>query len=235
MLRIQFRYLNKLTAGETPTGTDQASFWRSTPLNVIEPQWKENSSTSGKAPEKNSFSYSIKDDPNAIKVLTTSKLGDWYGPMKNIDYPIQMIDALRDVVLNLAWQWSADQLALTIIEKPVDLRGLLIWTLNKALSDDSLYALVLKENKINSLAWASRTAKIHAISNAKHSVIISQQMLVDSLPMDDNDDYRKLINGDKPKNKIGLNEQYGFKKEPWDGFIWPFGKAIKILLVRRVS
>lgn len=174
-----------------------------------------------KAPEKNPFAFTIEEGAGAIKVLTTSKLGDWYGPMKNIEYPIQIIDALRDIVMNLCWQWSADKPWL--LEWPYDMRGSLIWALNKALSDDNLYGLVFKDNKINPLAWASRTAKTQAIANAKSSVIISQQMLVDSLPMD-NGDYRTLVNGDKANNKIGLNEQYEFKKEPWDGFTWPFGK-----------
>ena len=200
-----------MTVGDTPRGTDQKSFWRSASLHSLEPQWTENGGAIDdkgvklKAPEKNPFEFTIKEGVGAIKVLTTSKLGDWYGPMKNIDYPIQIIDALRDVVMNLCWQWSADQPLL--LPWPVDLRGSLIWGLNKALSDESLYGFVFK-----------------AIANAKSSVIISQQMLVDSLPMD-NGDYRTLVNGDKANNKIGLNEQYGFKKEPWDGFTWPFGKS----------
>ena len=106
----------------------------------------------------------------------------------------------------------------------MDLRGSLILGLNKALSDENLYEFVFKDNEINPLAWASRTAKTQAIANAKSSVIISQQMLVASLPME-NGDYGTLVNGDKAKNMVGLNEQYGFKKELWDGFMWPFGKS----------
>lgn len=178
LLTDSIRYLNKLTAGDTPSGTDQKPFWRSAPLYLLEPQWTENGGAVNdkganlKAPEKNPFAFTI-------KVLTISKLGDWYRPMKNVDYPIQIIDALRDIVMNLCWQWSADQFYL--LEKPWDMRGSLIWAMNKVLSDESLYGFVFKDSKIKPLAWASRTAKTHAIANAKSSVIISQQMLVDSL------------------------------------------------------
>lgn len=34
------------------------------------------------------------------KVLTVSRIGDWHGKMRDVQYPIGVVDALRDVLLN---------------------------------------------------------------------------------------------------------------------------------------
>jgi hypothetical protein len=34
------------------------------------------------------------------KVLTVSRIGDWHGKMKDVEYPVGIVDGLRDVLLN---------------------------------------------------------------------------------------------------------------------------------------
>ena len=210
--------------------TDTTSFWVSTKLNALGSSWSAGGNPLPDGTMKaadtetpvitNPFSETIKQGQGNIKVLTTSKLGDWYGPMKDIDYPVQIIDAIRDLTLNIFWQDNADSKEL----------GLWISGLHKALSDDLLSGTSFANDfvaspkpfvdlKINPTAWASRYARANSISIAKNSVIISQQMLVNSLMMD-NGDYQGLVQ--KVNSTLDLNKP----TDKWDGFLWPFGKSL---------
>ena len=155
------------------------------------------------------FKPLMKDKPGTIPVLTVAKLGDWYGPMQEIDYPVMVIDAARDVILNAVWQRS-----IGAGDGYFGL-GTIIYGLTKTLGDDFQKRLpYFQQYKINPAAWASRHTRTWAIANAQSSVIICQQMLVGSLQAGE-DAFQGIIAG---VNK-GLKDE-----ELWDGFIWPFGE-----------
>lgn len=143
-------------------------------------------------------------------------MGNWLG-IKNegINYPMLIIDAVRDVLLNILWQshakWSDDGLSLMRF-------GLHIFEANKLLGDDVLNSTLFQAYGINPTAWAGRYTRTWAIASAKHSVIICQQMLGQTLQKGEAD-YDKLVA--KVNDKI---EAKGDPKMAWDGTIWPIGK-----------
>jgi hypothetical protein len=144
-------------------------------------------------------------------VLTTSKLGDWHGDMLKIDYPIQIIDCLRDIYMNVEWQKMARS---TEREQGADIYSAYGW-----LKDDTFFfGGLLSTLGINPNAWASRTARNVAVEQAQSSIYISQQMLVDYL-QSGSQEFKDLR--DKINSATGLTA----KKLDWEGWIWPYGKS----------
>ena len=94
-LTMQFNYLNDLP------GTDTHSFRQSAMLSEYPPTW----SSSEKA---DLASFKSINTTTKYPVLTVSRLGDWHGTMKQIDCPIQIIDAIRDTAFNTIWQYLED-------------------------------------------------------------------------------------------------------------------------------
>jgi hypothetical protein len=87
-LLISNRYLNKTHKTDT-NSFKQSILMCSTDLSV----W----STTTPVPEKNLFK--VAHDSKHIPVLTVNRCGDWYGDMNALDYPVQIIDCIRDVAL----------------------------------------------------------------------------------------------------------------------------------------
>jgi hypothetical protein len=144
-------------------------------------------------------------------VLTVGRLGDWHGSMAQIPFPVQVVDAIRDVAVNVLWNSLPDS------EK-----GAKMVKIDHALRED-LNALGISLDafqtlQINPVAWASRLARRVAIEYAEKSVYISQQMIVDTLQIGDGktqyDEAVKKINA----KVAGANQAY----VPWDGAIWPY-------------
>lgn len=57
---------------------------------------------------KSPFQPSVKDIQGKVPVLTVAKLGDWYGPNRELTYSVMIIDAARDLMLNAFWQKNAE-------------------------------------------------------------------------------------------------------------------------------
>lgn len=173
-----------------------------------------------------------------FETLTVARLGDWYGGMKPIRYPIQAIDAIRDAIVNMAWQvfqptgadldvstaagffGSLASAASSVSDQVfVSLGG---YPFKGYLSDDYLSTgdkqseSFFQKLGVNATAWASRSARTQAVTSATSSVVICQQMLVDRL-QNDNSEYKAVVKQ--------LNAQFSLSKEKaWKGLIWPFGK-----------
>ena len=79
-------YLNKIPA------SDSQSFRRCAKLSES-PKWTEE-----EAPLSPPFPTNIQYGDK--KVLTISRIGDWHGKMTDVQYPVGIVDALRDALLN---------------------------------------------------------------------------------------------------------------------------------------
>ena len=188
--------------------TDKTSQWRQAKLSAA-PTWERGVSI----PDSKEFQKRVTDTQKKFNALTVARLGDWYGGMKPIRYPVQAIDAVRDIILNLAWQYFNPTGNPLWDHKFIALAGLL--------SDDVLTAGQYFEGLgINPTAWASRYARTQAIRCANHSIVICQQMLVDYLQNRD-ETYQTLVVGEANK-KLSAHGV----KELWSGSIWPFGESL---------
>lgn len=157
------------------------------------------------------------------KVFTCSKLGNWTGPRGEVNYPAQIIEAARDILLNGIYQMS-------IGSEPTGPKsaGGCIWAANKLMSDDVLvnnplaswFDVSLRDLNINPTAWASRYTKNWAIAYAQESVVICQQLLVGTLQAQE-PKYKKLV--DQVNSSLGLKPE-----QEWDGHVWPFDLMIAI-------
>ena len=188
-------------------GTDRSSFWRKANLSKP-PSWEHG----GTIP--NSLGFKKRITEKKFETLTVARLGDWFGGMQPIRYPVQVIDAMRDVILNAAWQ-HAQQMGLY---RPfLSLAG---FPFDGYLSDDYLSSnevQYFQELGISPLAWASRSARTKVITSATHSVVICQQMLVEWLQNSDKN-YQAVVKGINDKLKLSVDNA-------WHGSIWPFGKS----------
>jgi hypothetical protein len=72
--------------------SDSQSFYRCANLGEP-PKWTEE-----EAPPSPAFPTDVPYGDK--KVLTVSRIGDWHGKMKDVEYPVGIIDGLRDVLLN---------------------------------------------------------------------------------------------------------------------------------------
>ncbi|KAK3312683.1 hypothetical protein B0H66DRAFT_378894 [Apodospora peruviana] len=151
----------------------------------------------------------------SFQVLTTARVGSMQ--LDDYRYPSQLLDAFRDIALNVTWHRYEAQ------RKPEDDHG-------NAVAELVAIAELLLEGTpslasvvgTHAAAWASKYARLYAIKNAKTSIHMTAQTLVDRLAFDD----WKGHDSDKAKNKgvvDDLNGAMGFTDaQAWDGDIWPY-------------
>ena len=208
-LTTRLRYLANLRPG----ATDNSSFWRKADLSKS-PAWDHE----GTVPDSSAFQKRIAE--KKFSTLTVARLGDWHGAMQPIRYPVQIIDAVRDIVLNVAWQYlqpSGSRWHFIWDQAFLELAG---YPFNGFLSDDYLSSSKMKylqDLGVNPTAWASRSARTQVITSATRSIVICQQMLVDWL-QNDNNQYKAVV--------TDINSNYLEGKSPWTGSVWPFGKIL---------
>ena len=158
------------------------------------------------------------DPPTGIKVLTTSRLGDMkIGPKGNA-YPAQLLDGLRDILLNALWYAGEDEAAkkgAKVNKQVLDF---------EKLSDTWLVNLVMQPFALKvgtaPAAWASKTARLVAIRRATTSVHISSQTLVDYF-MSNNPMWEKVVG--EANKALGI-EGSEHKWNPKEAHLWPFGE-----------
>ena len=154
-------------------------------------------------------------------VLTVAKLGDWHGDMDKLEYPIQIIDAIRDVIVNAVY--------CIFVAKISSFTGPLF---NRQTLGPQFDPLVLKpvsdmrllksfqEAKVAPTAWASRIARCNAIAGAKTHVILDAESIACFLHLREKD---WTTEGGKYLEMV--NKQIKLAGAPaWDGIIWPYGK-----------
>jgi len=177
-----WRYLSHIP------GTDTNSTSAGNPTPEIS-----NFQSSNKAPQLTDFPTSS----GSIRALTVSRIGNWPSP---IGYPVQAIDAIRDIVVNviaaLAEKNGEEALTASVLE---------------ALTDENLRD-ALGTLGINPAAWASRFIRNYAIAHAQSHVRLSQQKLV----MND------LAEAKQPGFETFLREINELLGTKWNGYIWPF-------------
>jgi hypothetical protein len=197
-----------------PSPTDKISFAVYSRLSVpVHSEWE-----LAKTVEDSKGKFT-KDTKGKYQVLSVARLGDWYGGMRKIRYPVQALDAVRDMILNLAWV----RFDITVPGSP---NAIAFMELEETLSDDNLIKRgFFQDLGVNPMAWASRYARNQAIQWANHSVVLDQQAMVQGLAAHSGsktfDDFVEDANArigslDEARNPIPGKIQ-------WDGFVWPFG------------
>lgn len=150
-------------------------------------------------------------------IFTVNKLGDWTGKMDSIEYPIQLIDAIRDLILNILFRkvYRSGTWLSTIALNTY-------WnSMLPAVSDVKLLPKFV-EAGVTPAAWASRITRCKAIASATKTVFIDAATIACALHLDDpfpNDPKKqnKFIHQVLPQvNKSG--QMAG--KDGWDGVLW---------------
>ncbi|KAF7167881.1 hypothetical protein CNMCM5623_001028 [Aspergillus felis] len=140
--------------------------------------------------------------PTGIPVLTTSKIGDWRDGSR--EYPVQILDAIRDILLQ--GLWGLNKLHLPKIN--------LMSVFVDALADKNMVQFLSQFN-VTPAAWASKHARLHAISSATSSIHMTQQTFVNFFE-----------NGTSAYDRMRqtINDRLHLSGTPasWDGNIWPF-------------
>jgi hypothetical protein len=172
-----FEYLNKQVKSDT------RSLLRSCTLAADSPIWSD-----GVQAPLADFKPS---NAGQYPVLTVGRLGDWHGTMAKVPFPVQVVDAIRDVALNVFWHILPDKE-----------QGKTLAKMDYALRDDNdaaslasiANALTMLRNtfstkeekpvivpdinelftdlQINPVAWASRYARKYVIERAERRVCI---------------------------------------------------------------
>jgi hypothetical protein len=208
---MYYRYL------EQPHPSDQNSFRRyinmSSSAQDLSAEWKGGnlSDRVTTAPAIKQPLQAVKTSCEGISVLTVSRVGDWHGALMTLQYPVMVLDAARDVMLNVH-NLGNDALPK---EKCEDIVKAI-----QALADDTAedwLGVGLRETfKCSPAAWASRFAIQHAISKATRTVYLSNQMISLRGLQENNKTYETL--------KEMVNSYIKASEPKWDGIIWPFGK-----------
>ena len=153
------------------------------------------------------------------KVLAVARLGDWHGAFKEIQYPIQMIDALRDVVLSVLWRKIYVMLRAASSDKQVPAGQ--HWEAFKpafmALSDDNIKG-ILRDASIAPAAWASQIARHKAFGAATDTIHMDIEILAGFLQK-----LNKRWNDDVVVS-VNKHMQMTAEQDKWDGVLWQYGK-----------
>ena len=192
-----WKYLNK--AHDTDSRSFKKSIKLTTPFDQVASAWQSDTVVP-------IFKDTVKLTPknSGIQVLSIARLGDWHGNYIS-EYPVQFVDGLRDILVNVNAPAAV---------AAGDFKGLVRQI--QTSGDAEGIMGVLRGFNFSPAAWASRTARVKAIANAKTSVYMSNQMIVGGLQKG-NASYDiavKTLNEGKAKNQI------------WDGYLWPYGKII---------
>jgi phosphatidylserine/phosphatidylglycerophosphate/cardiolipin synthase-like enzyme len=162
-----FKYLNNLPK------TDTRSLLRSCNPSAAKPTW----SKDRPAPLAN---FESSSRWGSFDVLTVGRAGDWHGTMAKLPYPVQVIDAIRDVALNVLWHLAPDEkqgetvaMAEYAVRDDNDLHDLAKTFAAEKLDRIPDMNQLFQDLQVNPVAWASRFARKFAIESAKKRVFIA--------------------------------------------------------------
>jgi hypothetical protein len=153
----------------------------------------------------------------AKRVLTVAKLGDWHGDMYELEYPVQLIDAIRDVIVNVVYR--------TIMTKSPQmlLPGMVSHfepSVLRSVADQNLLPS-FQAARVAPTSWASRIARCKAIASAKTEVILDAESIACFLHLTEVD----WKTGKGAEYLEEVNKQARLTgDDKWDGVIWPYGK-----------
>ncbi|KAL8287844.1 hypothetical protein RB597_000067 [Gaeumannomyces tritici] len=201
-------YLWEYLNGNQVSKNDPAGVIWSAPLNDSAPQ--------GGIPLGRSAPLFPQNTPrlsgNKVPVLSVGKIGNFQLAL-GIAYPAQLLDAVRDII---------NQILFEVLSAFSDPLSSYIASLVNGTSDVNVMS-DLKSLGVTPAAWASRAARVHAISQARDNVYMSQQMLVNW----------DLTANEYTKFAINFINSWFNKKIPeitfhWDGKVWPYDLLMAI-------
>ena len=156
-----------------------------------------------------------------VPVLSIAKLGDWHGKMTPIRFPVQMIDALRDLAMNTVWHIAHHLTDKAVSDKAVKALSIFMGQLK----DTSLLDTFSKMD-IHPAAWASRHVRVEAITRATKSVKMSVEHFAYS-DLQGKTEWDAIVTDTNARvaslNKIDPNQLPDNLK--WDGILWPYGES----------
>lgn len=213
---MRLRYLNA-----KPT-SDPTSYHCGIPLSPgSRKSWSTGQVSLYKAPTNDVWS------DGAYKVLAVSKLGDWTGPNKGLRYPIQIVDAMRDLLLNIAFRKiythvrDHPRAAETVVAGVNDrIANDVIAGFGSVIANvsDADMRLKLQEAGVSSAAWASRIARNRAVHLAEEVIYLDCEIIACFLQEGHKDWKTEFL--DPANSHAELN-----KKDAWDGILWPYGSS----------
>ncbi|KAK5242426.1 hypothetical protein LTR20_003459 [Exophiala xenobiotica] len=132
-----------------------------------------------------------------VTTLTVGKTGD---KLPTYRYPLLTLDLIRDGLYTALWLYLQQKLPAAQALWPVAV---------SALADTELQP-VMAQYKTSPVVWASKSARLHAISSATSHIYVCQQVLVDGF----------LVHNSQVNEFQGyLQSRFGIK---WDETIWPW-------------
>jgi hypothetical protein len=200
---------------------DDRSWRHSTPLTGSGPSWNDNAIPA--------FERAHGKETGGKSVLAVAKLGDWVGQMEDIQYPIQAIDAMRDLALNVIYHVVGIKMAATPTKTILLMYSILFKSVTDAVQDKALTAS-FQTAKVTPAAWASRITRCKAIAEAKEKVYIDAEIIGCFLQQSNKEWKDLVLDINKTKLNLAVNDY-------WDGILWPYGMCtlgasmLKVLLI----
>lgn len=135
--------------------------------------------------------------------------------MEEIQYPIQAIDAMRDLALNVIYHVIGVKMAARQLQTALFMYEGLFKKVTDAVQDKALTAS-FQTAKVTPAAWASRITRCKAIAEAKKKVYIDAEIIAGFLQKGNKDWDDEVLDINEAKLKLA-------KKDYWDGILWPYG------------
>ncbi|KAF3043874.1 hypothetical protein E8E11_005101 [Didymella keratinophila] len=130
------------------------------------------------------------------KVLTVAKLGGWRGPMDKLRYPVQAIDAIRDLLQNIVWR--------------------ILWVKFRATGKLGMMLGDFKRIALTSVADKALLPyfKAAAIAKAKKAIYIDAEIIGGFLH-EGPDEWPKQLKETNANAQLVGDDQ-------WNGVLWPY-------------
>ncbi|KIV77246.1 hypothetical protein PV11_09059 [Exophiala sideris] len=138
-----------------------------------------------------------------VTTLTVAKAGD---KLPSYRYPLLTLDLIRDGLYSVLWLYLQQNLPDSLNSWPVVV---------SALADTELQPVMAQYNT-SPVVWASKSARLHAISSATSHIYVCQQVLVDQF----------LVNN-VPQADV-LQAYLRQHHIEWDKMIWPWDLLVAL-------
>jgi hypothetical protein len=148
--------------------------------------------------------------------------------MEGSQYPIQAIDALRDLALNVVHYVIGTKLGAS--SKTILSPHQIAFNLVTAAVQNKALTASFQTAKVTPAAWATRTMRCKAIAEAKEKVYIDAE-IIGCFLQNGNTEWETM------RGKINTTYLQLAEKDNWDGILWPYGMCtsgasiLKFLLI----
>jgi len=153
----------------------------------------------------------------AIKVLSVARVGAM--KLDDYRYPAQLLDGFRDILQNAAYHYS---LGNPPKNAPGNAVAEMVRNLGRVLDKPPTVPGYVEAT---AAAWASKHARLYAIANAKSSIHMTAESLVERLK---DNDWEGVV--------AKVNSAFGIPDDTkWDGTLWPYGNYTPLSGSSRLS